>query len=281
MNYRFILVLFCLSFVCFSLSSQSTIVLSDSTRVKGFVQEIDNFVVYKDSINSPKSKQIGIGRVAYVIQPDGSINAMGRQKEKELIANGTKLYKNALRLSFFGPAQDMIEVRYERATQPGVSFLASAGIVGISPTSRLGVNTTGGFFTLSGRIYDRGYCRPSTIKNKRSYVGTYLQMQLGYEAYSSEVLYSERTIGPSMIERITGDYNVNALTTAFGGGLLFNITPRFSADLGLAMGYAFVYNENISHTLLPDIVPVLHHAAIADSETKFIVNWTFQIGYNF
>jgi hypothetical protein len=261
--------------------SQSVIVFNDSTRMTVHIQSVDNFVVYPDSLNAGKTKKIGVGRVSYIINPDGTTNKLGKYSEKELNASGSRLYKNALRLSFFGPAQDMLEIRYERAAHPGISFLASAGVIGITPSSRVGEETTGSFFTLSGRLYDKGYCRPGVIKNKKANIGSYLQTQVGYEAYSSEVLYLERFTAPLVSEKILGPYRVNAVTATFGGGILANITSKISADIGLALGYAIMYDENISHTVLPETRPFLHHTLVTDDRTKFVVNWTFQIGYNF
>lgn len=281
MNCRFILTLIVLFAFYHQSKAQSVIVLTDSTRQTGYIQSIDNFVVFSDSSNSAKTKKIGVGRVSYIIQPDGSTNKLGKYSEKELITNGAQLSKNALRVSFFGPAQDMFEIRYERTAKPGLAFLASAGIIGITPSSRVGEGASGSFFTVSGRLYDKTYSRPSNVKNKNAILGSYLQMQIGYEAYDTEVLYLEHFVTPLVSEEITGSYNVNALTTLFGAGFVLNFTPKLSADLGLAFGYALTYNENISHTVLPETRPFLHHAAVADDRTKFLVNWTFQIGYNF
>lgn len=218
-----------------------------------FMQAQDLLFLRNKKVLEVKVIELGIEEIKYqhypVVEGDLIVTIEKSKVLKLELANGTVYEfstsefgdtevldlqrKNALKLNFLTPFNDMIVFGYERSIKPGQSFEVELGVIGIgidvAEMNAGGMMIRGGYkFMRTPDYYIRGMRYAHILK------GSYIKPELLFNAYSQDVYTFDSNFSP--ITKREQTQSIGFLLN-FGKQVVFS--DLFLIDYYVGMGYGF------------------------------------------
>lgn len=158
--------------------------------------------------------------------------------------------KTAWKMDFLSPVMGHLGLYYERSMKPGFSLEGGLGLIGVGYKNVLDdSNPWGAYVRFGPRFMKTPDYRKSSLRYYHVLKGAYLQPQVVFGAFSSDISYSTFNTGTW----VTG-YVTSRQTTTYGSFLLTVgkqsvFSNRFLVDFYLGVGYGF---RNTTRNNIPD-----------------------------